>query len=78
MMKRFIVFGGEMYYAKGRFNDLISSHDTLEEAQKAATDSMSPECRKPSEIFDWYQIYDSDLGEVVEKSTDQAYCQFLY
>lgn len=36
-VKRFMLFGGDEYYAAGGFNDYLGSHATIEEATAAAT-----------------------------------------
>ena len=65
-MKRYWLFGGENYYAKGGIHDFIASTDYLE--------LLVSQAKKlnPSEI-DWYHIVDSDTGNIILKSNCQAF-----
>ncbi len=35
-MNQFLLFGGDVYYAAGGWNDLMSSHATIDSAKQAA------------------------------------------
>lgn len=56
-MKRFLLFGGRAYYARGGFNDFLGSFNTKEDA-KARVSSMSS--------CGWYHIFDSKNGYIVD------------
>jgi hypothetical protein len=66
-MKRYWLFGGESYYARGGMRDLIGSYDTEAEA-KAAFDSAKANGAIDLRGTDigWWQIFDSVEGKVVE------------
>lgn len=68
--RRFVLLGGEDYYATGGFNDFISSHDTLESALKEA---RFRESAKRSDCVEWWHIWDCGTNSVVAKSDHQAY-----
>lgn len=54
-MKQYLLFSGDQYYPLGGWDDLTSTHDTLEEAkaaEKASTD-------------DWSQLINSETGAEV-------------
>jgi hypothetical protein len=77
-MKRFLLFAGEFYYAKGGAVDLAGSFDTLEEA-RAALNSATTElwgdrvviARAEGDV--WWHIYDQELGQIVSASKFSAY-----
>ena len=55
MTRRFLLFIGDTYHPKGGWEDFRSSHDTFDEAIKAAA----------SKNGDWKQIVDTQAGEIV-------------
>jgi hypothetical protein len=65
-MKRFLVFGGEIYYAKGGFHDFLSSHDTLEAAVQCAQQYDDTD-------VEWWHIFDATTGTIVAHSDGEAY-----
>lgn len=72
-MKRYLVFKGHQYYAKGGWNDFIASYDTLPEASKRAEEDETYEMHG-GELgklgYDWVQIVDLQLGKTIyEKYT---------
>lgn len=69
--RRFVLLGGEDYYAAGGFNDFISSHDTLDGALKEA--SFRERSAKRSDCVEWWHIWDCGTNSVVAKSDHQAY-----
>lgn len=54
MTRRFLLFIGDEYHPKGGWDDFVSSHDTFDEAIKAAA----------SKNGDWKQIVDTKTGEI--------------
>lgn len=60
-MKRYLVFFGNAFYPIGGWADFYSSFDTPEEARKVAIDLVSHR-------GDWYQVVDSQNGEIIERS----------
>ncbi len=54
-MRRFLVFGGDFYYPRGGWTDLISQFDTMEEVREYLN-----VCRD-----DWYHVVDSTTGEKI-------------
>lgn len=69
-MKRFILFGGQTYYAAGGFHDFKSSHDTL---PQALTEAHRLEALPSMDAVDWWHIFDSHLGNVVVMSKSTAH-----
>lgn len=69
---KYLLFGGEFYYAKGGFHDFIISSDDLgtliEPARKTAEDTV---CH--FESLDWWHIVDSETGKIVAGTESQAY-----
>jgi hypothetical protein len=65
-MKRYLIFGGENYYAKGGFHDFLSSHDNLGAAAL---------CAQQYDGYDveWWHIFDSETKTIVAHSDGQAY-----
>ena len=63
---RFAVFGGQTYYARGAFHDLVASADTLEQAKQLAAIRAGDE-------DEWWQIFDLVEWRVVAQSPFQAY-----
>jgi hypothetical protein len=66
-MKRYWLFGGDCYYARGGMCDLIGSFDTEAEAKEAFDSAKANGAigLDPSDIS-WWQIFDSVEGKVVE------------
>lgn len=54
-MKRFFVFGGDIYYPCGGWRDLIGQYDTMEEVQEFLNDWYGE--------YKWYHVVDSTTGE---------------
>lgn len=51
-MKRFMLFGGRIYYPSGGMNDFIGDFDTLEEAEKVGKNFIK------NEKWTWIEVYD--------------------
>ena len=68
--RRYVLLGGEAYYAAGGFNDFISSHDTLD---AATAEAARLEGLKGFDAVDWWHIWDCVSNSVVAKSDSQAY-----
>jgi hypothetical protein len=79
--RRFMLFGGMDYYPGGGVHDLLSSHETIDEARRHAADLVSygyvppkPQILGDGRIstahalgwpIEWWHVFDSDSGEVV-------------
>jgi flavin-binding protein dodecin len=72
VLRRFILLGGDTHYAKGGFNDFISSHDSLDAAVAEARRRESLRSGSVSAI-DWWHVWDCVTNSVVAKSESQAY-----
>jgi hypothetical protein len=68
--RRFVLLGGETYYAKGGFCDFISSHNTLKEALLA---SDTATIGRYNESLEWWQVWDCETNSLVAWSECQAY-----
>ena len=58
-MKKYLLFCGYNYYPSGGFRDFQSSHDTEQEAEKAALKTK----------FTWYQVVDAESGAMLKDDT---------
>ena len=70
VLRRFILLGGDTYYAAGGFNDFISSHDSLD---AAVDEARRRESLRSMDAFDWWHVWDCVTNSVVAKSESQAY-----
>jgi len=69
--RRFVLLGGECYYAAGGFNDFLSSHDTLEAALVEAKRRVDSAWSRES--VDWWHVWDCGTNSVVAVSDYQAH-----
>jgi hypothetical protein len=70
VLRRFILLGGDTYYAAGGFNDFISSFDSLDDA---VAEARLRESFRSIDSFDWWHVWDCVTNSVVAKSERQAY-----
>jgi hypothetical protein len=61
-MSKYILFGGQQYYAKGGANDFIQFGDTVEELEY----EFSILQQKAPYHYEWYQIVDKFLNIISE------------
>lgn len=66
-MKRYWLFGGEVYYAGGGMYDFISGFDTKEEAVLEASRRVA------SSDIQWWHVFDTQIQEYVAKHSS-AHC----
>jgi len=69
---RYLLFGGETYYAKGGYNDFISTSDDLDDlitTARKATDATID----VFELLDWWHIFDTKINSIVAGTEGQAY-----
>ena len=82
MQKRFLVLGGECYYAAGGFNDFIESFDLAFDAVLYCeqTDQIELPLEQwqydlketPKKInLEWYQVFDSKTNQIIWSSTKE-------
>ena len=69
-MKRYLLFGGDDYYARGGFHDFITSSDDLEELELLAVCLDNISWQHESGYGDyltikWYHIFDSKDKKIV-------------
>lgn len=67
-MKRYILFAGDRYYARGGAHDIIDFFDTLEEALTAFQYHIDT-----NRDYDWFHIYDLQDRVIAHQSLDQAF-----
>lgn len=67
---KFAFFGGPAYYASGGMCDLVSTHETLDEAIAEANRRCND--RYPNN-FEWWQVVDIERFRVVSKSEHGPY-----
>lgn len=60
-MKRYWLFGGDIFYALGGFSDMQGNFSTEKEAVEHG------------EQFDWYEVFDTRFEEIVASSKYGAY-----
>lgn len=63
-MKRYALFGGETFYARGGFNDLIGTEDTSDKALTTAQ-QLIEKYKDHHKHLEWVQIVDLTTGEIV-------------
>ena len=68
-MKRYLVFGGESYYARGGWNDFLVSFDELHQA-KSFISAWKAEDRRTHE---WAHIIDSHNWGIVIRTEEIPY-----
>jgi hypothetical protein len=71
ILRRFVLLGGETYYARGGFQDFHSSHDTLEDAIASAR--VAENSPKYLDQIEWWQVWDCETNAVVAVSDGSAY-----
>jgi len=71
-MKRFVLFGGPVYYAAGGFSDFVGSFDTVDEARHVAETKIC-EVISPELECEWWHIFDMVEHKIVGKSEYQGY-----
>jgi len=72
-VRRFLLMGGHDYEASGGFDDLLSSHDTLDAAiQKANAMVLTVVDGRPKSEIDWWHVWDCDTRLMVAKSDGAA------
>ena len=63
-MKRYLVFGGDVYYPIGGAYDLKGNFDTIPEAKRKFNDFINDKKKiyPPDDVFDfvWANIYDQE------------------
>lgn len=60
-MNRFLLFTGDTYYPSGGWRDLAGQFDSIESAEESA-EGLDP---------DWWEIVDTEAGEVVKNNYDR-------
>ena len=66
-MKRYMLFTGEEYYAKGGMHDFVMSDNNPKELSNYAKEKIE------KDLIDWWHIYDTKECKIIEKSKDQSY-----
>lgn len=70
-LRRFLLLGGENYYARGGMHDFISSHDTLDDAVRSA--HAAEDAPKFSDQIDWWHVWDCQKNCVAACGKSCAY-----
>ena len=70
VLRRFILLGGDTHYAKGGFNDFISSFDYLD---AAVAEARRLESLNGIDDIGWWHVWDCVTNSVVAKSESQAH-----
>lgn len=71
-MKRYLVFGGQCFYARGGFKDLIADAQTASWGRARALEIIA-EAQSPgssSEPLEWWHVVDLHTGEIVDQSDE--------
>jgi hypothetical protein len=77
-MKRYMLFGGEQYYARGGMNDFHGFFDEVESAlgyiREYNVIQESSDFYDPSHPdIDWWHLYDNGYGFTAVATEEQAY-----
>lgn len=67
-MKRYWLFGGCVFYAKGGIHDFIDSSDNTKEIWQIIKQKFSPD-----DEYSWFHIVDSKTGKIVARSEVQGH-----
>jgi len=79
---RYLLFGGDQYYAEGGFLDLIDNNDNLQ----ILLNKVVPNKNEISEC-EWWHIWDNQTNKIIGGSLNQAHgtadldenlCLFIY
>lgn len=70
-MNRFLIFGGQCFYARGGFKDLIGQAEDLEDARARAV-AIVVETEGGGYGVEWWHIVDTQTGEIVAQSDETA------
>ena len=71
IMKRYLAFYGDWYYAKGGMDDFITDCDTVEDCEKAIKEAHIK--NNPDDLewkSAWKQIYDTEKRKIVVNTYD--------
>lgn len=60
MVKRYMLFAGEYYYAAGGSHDYTGSYDVLEDAVAAGKNFIE------KDTYTWFNIFDTQEDETVD------------
>lgn len=73
--RRFAVFAGECYYAKGGLHDYAASFDTISDAVEFATQTTltHPEVGAEVAEYEWWHVFDMEERKIVRCSEYQGY-----
>jgi len=71
VMKRYLLFAGHCYYARGGCHDFIGSFDTTEQATERAIAEEAKTSGGPS--IDWWHVLDRDAMTIMASSEVQAF-----
>ncbi len=66
-MNRYLLFGGDVYYARGGMRDFIADFDDEFEAMRIA------HIRVEEDIIEWWHIYDTYTMMRVQGTEQQAH-----
>lgn len=81
-MKRYLLFGGTVYYASGGMHDFISDHDILDEARNKGKQLIDEGYRQKVCPFgqshvgteiQWCHVFDSLTNSIVMQSDHKPY-----
>ena len=68
-MKRYLLFGSDIYYACGGWEDFIHDFDSLEDAIDIGNNLEDLKY----EGIQWWHIVDLELRKIVNRSKEQSY-----
>tara|TARA_R110000787_G_C13145640_1_gene417825 strand:+ start:60 stop:308 length:249 start_codon:yes stop_codon:yes gene_type:complete len=66
-MNRYILMGGEQYYARGGFHDFLSDHESVRCAEETGTMLINEERR-----MEWFHVVDSETWKIVSGTKTQG------
>lgn len=58
-MKKYLLFSGESYYARGGWYDFAGTYDTIGAAKAAGKKKMM------DDNMDWFHVVNSETGKIV-------------
>ena len=66
-MKRYMLFAGQNYYARGGCNDFVKSFDNREDAATQGKNICCSEYCEAHDLFqqDWWHVFDTEIEGMV-------------
>lgn len=71
-MKRYLLFGGEYFYARGGWHDSLGDFDLVEDAAAKGRELRAIDEIPSTPFVEWWHVIDTETGEIVAGTYQQA------